>query len=81
MIEFDLKRELAVILAGRALYFSDLAAKLGVAPNTLSCWLNKRHSPPADFLERLEAALELRAGSLVQSAVQDADAIRKGGNA
>ena len=55
---------LSVELARAGMRQRDLAARMGVAPTTLSTWLNGAHPAPTDLAERIERALALRLGAL-----------------
>lgn len=58
------RRALRVELARAELTHADLAARLGVAPTTLSTWLRAAHPAPPDLSQRIERALRLRRGAL-----------------
>lgn len=47
---------------------TDLAAKIGVRPTTLSSWLSGAYVGPPDLMKRLEAALGLPTGALAMTA-------------
>jgi len=65
-------RTLRVELARRGFTQTLLAHLLGVPPTTLSTWLTGAHPAPPDLPHRIETALELPRGALIQPAEERA---------
>ena len=64
--------ELRAALARRGMNQTQLAAKLGIPPTTLSGWLRHLYAGPDDLRPRIEAALDLAPGTLDASAEERA---------